>query len=264
MIRRDVIRGAASLGVSIASSAFSPFAFAQTDACQVRGYENCKSKLGKELCLINGDVQNVIRHSVAPPPVMSVPWKERVALKSSSISGFDEALRLSVLQPLGRMFQVNPKFGYYGDLAYDGKRNALASTDGVVLFGTGLLEAMLKAPGGDYAVMAACAHEFAHLKQFETGIHMAIVKSLPCYCVELHADFMAGFFVRRFRSLFSGASIQSIGAAWAAWDKESCSHGSRQQRMDALEKGFGYGDPALNRTIDQAMDSGRHYLTRYL
>lgn len=128
-------------------------------------------------------------------------------LGGSGDASFDAALGRHVLSPLANEFQVNPGFGYHQEKQHleHGDENALASTftrvsrtQGTVVLGLNLLQRFLAVPGGDFAVMAICAHEFAHIKQFDGEYAAKISQTLPGYCIELHADFLAGYFVRIF------------------------------------------------------------------
>jgi len=229
----------------------------------VRG-RDCTKQFGKTLCLTNADAMKSAKASSGPPPTIQVPWEEKKALRSSNSIDFDNALKRVVFPPLYAFFKINPTFWYYDDERYDGRANALASTDGTIYFGTKLLANLLARKDGDFAVMAACAHEWGHLAQFNSGTNAKLMaKNLPCYCIELHADLLAGFFTRRFKQIFQGANFQGIVQAWEAWDVKSCTHGSRAQRLEALEAGYEYGDPDKERSLSDAIEEGADYLTKY-
>ena len=97
----------------------------------------------------------------------------------------------------------------------------------------------------------------------QTALQRRIASELPCHCIELHADFLAGFFIRHFKASFSGADIQRIGQVWESWPTKSCTHGSNVQRTGAIEAGFEYARPQDKRTIDEAVQSGLEYLRKY-
>jgi hypothetical protein len=230
---------------------------AAADCPTARGIKACRSLHGGELC-INPKAAS---GSFKPPPIQQ-DFDERRAFSVSNVDGFDDALRQHVLPPLAELFGTRPTFLYYDDEA-EGRPNALASNDGRILFGNKLLTDMLARDNGDYAVMAAIAHEYGHMLQFKKVDHEVLFGNLPCFCTELHADFLAGFFIRRFRSLFEGADIQAVGVAWDAWDKHSCTHGTREQRLAAIETGYSFGDPGRRRSIDDAFAQGAEYLLQY-
>jgi predicted metalloprotease len=170
------------------------------------------------------------------------------------------------LQPLSELFNVKPKFSYYSEADDGGKPNALASTDGsrgTVLFGTTLLNRLLQYPNGDYAAMAVCGHEYGHIVQYHGQVQPKITEQLPCYCIELHADFLAGYFIGTiFKTKLGAADIQQIGRAWSAWETQSCTHGSSVQRTQAIEAGYSFAADGSGRTVASAVDEGITYLKR--
>jgi hypothetical protein len=217
---------------------------------------------------------NRVRHltlHAAPPPAIELPWKDRKSINTSGLSGFDAALSDAVLKPLTKVFGVMPSFAYYDETQEDGRANAMASPDtarsnddGSVLFGLKLLNALLDAPGGDYAAMAVCAHEFGHIVQFEKQIQSRIAAQLPCMCIELHADFLAGHFIgTTMRGRLGSADIQQIGRAWSAWETQSCSHGSNIERVAAIEAGYFNAQSSSQTGISSVVEAGIIYLARY-
>ena len=239
----------------------------------------CKSVLGLDGCaaLLEGNciaTPNRIRAltlHAAPPPPTELPWQDRRSINTSGLSGFDVALSDAVLKPLSKIFGVRPSFAYYDETQEGGKPNAMASpdtarsnADGSVLFGLKLLNALLDAPGGDYAAMAVCAHEYGHIVQFDKQIQSRIAAQLPCMCIELHADFLAGHFIgTAMRGRLGSADIQQIGRAWSAWETESCSHGSNIERVAAIEAGYFNALSNSQTEIASVVEAGITYLARY-
>ena len=120
-------------------------------------------------------------------------------IPNSGNPAFDFALA-QTLSRISSQFSVLPGFGYYDD--YDGL-NAFASpavrmqkADGTVLFGKRLLARLLQNPESpDATVAAVCAHEFGHILQNKRGLMSGLRAGQPTVKrVELHADFLAGYF----------------------------------------------------------------------
>lgn len=154
----------------------------------------------------------------APPQEQT---KNHEIISGSGKHDFDQALG-RVLANLSGEFEVVPGFGYYDDSA---SKNALACDDnlvsgtrGTVLFGLGLLNDLLKQLDGDIAVLAVCAHEFAHIHQYKIGIMPRLDKDLPEYCKELYADFFCGLFSwsvpERAAADRRARSRAGVGEAW--------------------------------------------------
>ena len=195
-------------------------------------------------------------------------------LSGSGNTPFDTALGSQVLVPLSREFRVNPGFGYYEEkrhLEY-GDENALASTltrvsetRGTIVFGLNMLNRFLAIPGGDFVMMAVCAHEFGHIKQYGLDVKAAIENGLPPYCIELHADFLAGYFIRLFSERVPQTRLQVIGEQWSklGHPTRSGSHGTSGQRVKAIEAGFEFAKQTSYRNIDAASSAGYRHVSQY-
>jgi len=190
-------------------------------------------------------------------------------LGSSNKEGFDRALG-RVLSMMSGEFGVVPGFGYYDDSAGN---NALATpvtrirnTKGTVLFGIGLLDSLLSGRDGDIAVLAVCAHEFAHILQYETGAMDKIKSRLPDYCAELYADFLAGYFLQLFRRQRPSIGVQGVGVAWEGLGSSDFNkpgtHGTSRQRVQAIEAGYFFADKS-GRDVDRAISEAYDHVSRY-
>src|SRR6185369_17756324 len=108
-----------------------------------------------------------------------------------------------VLSGLSRLFQVNPGFGFYDDTAsmnaFAINRRKIAGTRGTVAFGRHLLSEEMDVDPYGISVAAISAHEFAHIYQYSSGFYDRIKSEQKPFCVELHADYLAGFFLRYFK-----------------------------------------------------------------
>jgi hypothetical protein len=126
----------------------------------------------------------------------------------------------------GNVFGVNPGISYYDDGA---QPNALAIPtailpvpadiddlgplaefllrwDGIILLGVNLFkqEMVLQGAGPNLPLAAIVAHEFGHIMQYKAGMSPE-----GPWQMELHADFMAGWYLGRVRFLAEGGFITS-------------------------------------------------------
>ena len=179
----------------------------------------------------------------------ATPPEERT-LETSGDDVLDRALGRALVH-ISQEFDVYPGFSFYDD--YD-EPNAIAApftlledTTGTVLFGINLLHAQLDAhPDGDIAVLGICAHEFGHIVQFFSPYYRQLRKAhATAKLVELHADFLAGYFVARRRERFPDMRLQGLGAAWEAMGdvkyNDPQHHGTSEQRLAAIEEGYFWG-----------------------
>ena len=168
-------------------------------------------------------------------------------LPSSGDPVFDKALGRQLVR-LARDFSVRPGFGFVDD-RYE--RNAMASnmtrlpgTRGTVLFGLGFMRTMLNAgAGGDISVLGVCAHEFAHIHQFFSGDHAELASQHDTSkLVELHADYLSGYFVGQIKRERPSITLQKFGAFLYSIGSYDASHpdfhGTPEERIQAAEQGF--------------------------
>jgi hypothetical protein len=166
---------------------------------------------------------------------------------------------------------VRPGFGYYQD---DDGMNAVATsytripqTRGTVAFGLQMLSHCMKRKNGEMSVLAVCAHEFGHIKQFFEGYAEAIEQTMPGYCIELHADYMAGYYMSRHRDTYPTANLQVVGRLWSELGggdyNRPGSHGTGAMRIDAIESGYKYAERYGKATSDDAARNGVAHVRKY-
>jgi hypothetical protein len=155
-------------------------------------------------------------------------------------------------------FQVSPDFAFFDDSS---GANALATTanivgsspHGSVLFGIRLLQAELGTTWWGAAIAGIAAHEFAHIVQFHSGV------GGPVYRRELHADFMAGWYLGAKQIYGTPVMIGGLGQSlFGKGDFDFNSpghHGTPQQRVSAMLAGYQRGLSGLN--MGQAFSFGR-------
>ncbi len=183
----------------------------------------------------------------------SLRGARRLAFKAdetSTTSGdrdFDRALA-QTLAYLSDQFDVLPGFAFLQDAgspnAYASTSQALGRKDGSVMFGLKLLERTLKLPEHpDAHVAAICAHEFGHICQFKLNVVARLEKGFSTgKRVELHADYLAGFYAglrRRERRDFPAAVVAL--AQYNLGDdatNEPDHHGTPDERGRAVVEGY--------------------------
>jgi hypothetical protein len=196
-----------------------------------------------------------------------IPASGNNLIGTSDIRNFDQALG-RVLSRLSRRYGVTPGFAYYREAGRDRGAHAhagteVASTSGTVLFGLNMLEYQIgSARYGDMAILAICAHEFGHIRQFRHQSEMRqALRGECCYRTELHADFLAGWGLWHYLDEFSSThGLQDVGRAWAALGSGSFNnpgtHGTPSQRVSAIEAGYRYASVDPARGVMSAMNAG--------
>lgn len=161
----------------------------------------------------------------------------------SGVDGLEAAL-IQTLDMLSNMFGVLPGFAYFRE---KNGPNAKAMNfdlltgrpDGTVLLGLKLLKDLLALPEApDAAVVAVCAHEFAHIVSYSNGYISQLTptpQSSP-FRAEQFADYMAGYFAGR-RKLdrpdFPAAVFATTTGMYGGY-----THGNGKQRGNAVQEGF--------------------------
>jgi hypothetical protein len=174
------------------------------------------------------------------------PGSEPLVLKSGD-PDFDYALA-QTLSRLADTFEVLPGFTFYRDDAAPNARataiKRMARADGTIFFGLQYLKRLLARPESPDAVVAeVCAHEFAHIAQYKHGLRDALLAGQSTSRrLELHADFLAGYFagVRKLERSDYPAAVFAA-AAYAAGDYNvgrKSHHGTPDERAAAVVRGF--------------------------
>ena len=184
--------------------------------------------------------------SSGPPRIM--PW--------SPYPPINVAYQREGLQ-LVQIFQVQPAGGFLDD---SGAPNAFATPQvlfangphGTVIFGLELTAMELRRDGGvGMALPAIMAHEFAHIRQFRDGRLDAYDTSVR----ELHADFLAGWYMKLRRYLMPTDMSPALRAFFERGDYEFNSeqhHGTPDQRLEAVAAGV----QSTATTVPEAFEEG--------
>lgn len=161
---------------------------------------------------------------------------------------------------ISQVFHVNPNLFIYQE---EQGPNALASpqttnpmSTGSVYLGVQLLrEQLWNMNRGEIAVAGIMAHEFAHIMQMKEYC------SLSTFHKELHADFMAGYYMGR-KSYLTDVNIQGFAnSLFSIGDTNFWSpshHGTPSQRVNSMITGFNN----KNESVDNAYAIGIDYVSQ--
>jgi hypothetical protein len=150
-----------------------------------------------------------------------------------------------VLAAIASLFAVHPGFGFYDDR---GNPNAiatdepiLAGTEGSVVFGLTLLQEEMAQ--SEMSIVAICAHEFGHIAQYFHQMHdRLVVGQRTKRRVELHADFLAGYYLAKHTTSYAYDELRALALAWqvlgAADFTNPDHHGTGAERLGAIQQGF--------------------------
>lgn len=179
-------------------------------------------------------------HSQAPGQTTN-PLDDEIIARSG-IEGLDLAL-LQTLVRLSNLFGVLPGFVFYRE---PGQPNAKATNrdltgsrpDGTVMLGIKLVRELLALElHPDAAVVAVCAHEFAHILSYSNGM---IDRLRPTGASQLRAeqfaDYMAGYFAGRRR--LDKPDFPAVVFATTTQMYGGSTHGTPDQRSSAVQEGY--------------------------
>jgi hypothetical protein len=192
-------------------------------------------------------------------------------ITSSGDAQLDRSLGRALLR-LAEAFEVYPGFGFIddsdGENAYAAREDRIAGTRGTVYFGLALFRrTMARFDDGGMAVLAICAHEFAHIYQFWSGYHQELTVDGKVRLAELHADFLAGYFLARRKAELTQLNIQGAGALIESLgDTEFSSpdhHGTPVQRVRAIEAGYDYGKTGTHAIAAAAREGSGMVLSQF-
>jgi hypothetical protein len=191
---------------------------------------------------------------------------------SSGIDGFDRALGRQLVR-LATTFGVQPGFAYVDD---GWQPNAIASslsrfpgTWGTVLMGIRLMRSLMaRGDGGDIAVLGVCAHEFGHVAQYRSASFERLLQAHPTVkLVELHADFMAGYFIGTLRRQRPAIVTRTFELAFQALGTNNSAdpdfHGTPDERLAAVQAGQAMADRGASFATCKS-EGERHVLARFI
>jgi hypothetical protein len=162
----------------------------------------------------------------------------------------DKALGKALLR-LSSEFSERPGFGFIDDSdgpnAYASPESNVLGTWGTVVFGQTLFRKLLdECQDEGVAVLTVTAHEFGHVAQFRSGLDKRLLTGQSTVRrIELHADFLAGYYLGYRKRAKSSLSVWAAGhTLYSFGDYHFNSpkhHGTPQQRIDSAESGYKLG-----------------------
>jgi hypothetical protein len=170
---------------------------------------------------------------------------------------------------LATSFKVQPGFAFDADRhAYATPDTLLPGTWGTVVMGRERFAELIHYPDRGMTVIAVSAHEFGHIHQMRYGYQERLARLDRTHRpIELHADFLAGYFVALRKQEHPEFDLQSVGAHFYQIGDTAFSHrdhhGTPQERVAAITAGYNFGRSG-NRDIMEAAQAGTEQVARLL
>ncbi len=227
-------------------------------------------------CLISHNQFENVRHTATSFGNASVSLFDRAKyIRTTGNPALDRALDASIKR-LADLFGQVPAFGFYsqGDHPDISPMNAFATrvrsdipgTWGTIGFGNELFEHEMKDhdPSGS-TIVAVIAHEFGHIWAMKAGIMDKLTAGESTVKrSELHADYLAGFFLGTRKRAAPSISLQAAGdlfnriGDYDVGNKDH--HGTPKERVAAAEEGFKVSY-VQNRDANYAFVAGLEYVS---
>jgi hypothetical protein len=182
---------------------------------------------------------------------------------SSGNRRIDDAM-IAEIKKIVVIFPINPGFKFIDDSspnAFAVPDSYVPNTQGTVFLGLNLMNSeFASADYGGVAVAGICAHECGHVFQMQNG-YMQSLAGPTAQLIELHADFLAGYYLGRdgshsrdhvelfARSLFSRGDYNY---------NNQTHHGTPDQRVRAMHEGYSIG--AQRTDVYQAGQYGANFV----
>jgi len=175
----------------------------------------------------------------------------------------DKAM-IAELRRILTILPINPGFKYINDQnpnAFADAKDTVPNTTGTVYIGLNLINGEFEQADGGVAVAGICAHECGHIYQFYNG-WMDKLASDTARLVELHADFLAGYYFGR-TGLHSANKVKVFGnSLFSKGDynfNDKDHHGTPEERLTAMQRGYETGTQGVS--IEAAAEVGADYVS---
>ncbi|MGU3420803.1 hypothetical protein [Methylobacterium sp. D54C] len=182
---------------------------------------------------------------------------------SSGRKQIDNAL-IAELKKILKVFPINPGFKFINDTspnAFASQASSVKDTAGTVFIGLNLINGEFNASDyGGVAVAGICAHECGHIYQFNTQ-WAARLSGPTAKRVELHADYLAGYYLGADASHAKDKAEAFAHSLFAKGDfnfNDRNHHGTPEQRVAAMRKGYEAGQAKVG--IEAAAQSGANFV----
>lgn len=182
----------------------------------------------------------------------------------------------AAIKRLSDLFGQVPAFGFYREDDHPGlsamnafatpERTDIPGTWGTIGFGTTLFQKeMSQYDRFGSTIVAIIAHEFAHIWAMKAGAIDGLNANQPTVKrSELHADFLAGYFLGSRKRATPSLSLQAAGELFHRIGDNNVHsrnhHGTPKERVAAAEEGFKVSY-LLNRDTHYAFAAGREYVS---
>jgi len=191
---------------------------------------------------------------------------------STRVSGsgdrsFDVALA-QTLKYLSVEFSVLPGFTFIREAAeanaFATNQDLLGRSDGTVAFGLKMIDRVKRTSDHWPASVAGiCAHEFSHIAQYKFGAFSRLgVAEKTARRVELHADFLAGYFAGRRKQ--TNPRFPAADVARTFFDvgdhavNNPTHHGTPEERAAAVIEGFKHADLEFHDSYERGVNYALH------
>jgi hypothetical protein len=216
--------------------------------------------------------QSMASLGIEPSDMVAAGSGSETLIGTSGDPTLDKYLGRALVR-IATTFAVRPGFGFFDDSdsenAYATPETRIEGTEGTVLMGTNLFHRVMTGfNDAGIAVLAVCAHEFGHIYQFDSGLADKLgALDRTAKPVELHADFMSGYFLASRKAELPDLNLQGAGrlidslgdTAFTAPDH----HGTPDERVGAIEGGYDYGRRG-RAPVATVADAGADFIRRYL
>lgn len=204
-------------------------------------------------CFVDRDNANLVLGSrMVSGDLAGLPEEVRSMMRTTGNPNLDVIFD-AALQRLAQTFGVWPKVGFYDDgdepnaiaVRYDGA----SGPEFAVVFGRNYFTRLYAYDPSGITILQTAAHEFAHVWVYQSGKFEQVRGGQPTVKrVELHADFLSGYYLGIRKRDNPQASFWAAGIRrWQSGDNELRNlhhHGTPDERLAAAEAGFklGYQD----------------------
>lgn len=169
----------------------------------------------------------------------------RFRARSSTGNGHLDRALIAELRNIMKVMPVSPGFRIIDDIdgpnAFAIDRTLISGTRGTALFGINLITEEIGPNRGGYAIAGIAAHECAHIHQFfSPHVHRLLKGQRTGVAFELHADFLAGYYMASKHGSDRNLSIfaRSLYEKGDFDFNDVNHHGTPDQRVHAMESGF--------------------------
>jgi len=242
--------------------------FIHSGACAVcLGAGKASAEPGYHGCTLQAaEMASRVDSSAGPPAYGLAPAIPRGEVHGSSDSLFDQALAVSLLK-ISNVFSVLPGFAFSERVklnAFASRNTALGRTDGSVVFGNSLYREIIgRREYPEVGIVAICAHEFGHIVQYRYGIDRILIVNNSVKRLELHADFLAGYFAGRRKLEMSDFPAAVFALTQYSFGDSNYGdpdhHGTSNERGAAVVAGFDSAYRARE-SFAAALETGIRYV----